>query len=73
MPGFNQSKNGTMNGDVCWTDNTFVEPIKVSTSQPNTGSQYLKKDFIKDQHGNAEHPTSNTERPMAERDSASPF
>src|SRR6266513_5313575 len=23
---------------------------------------------IRDQHGNAEHPTSNTERPMAERD-----
>jgi len=28
---------------------------------------------IRDQHGNAEHPTSNIERPMAERDSASQF
>src|SRR6267378_4534077 len=46
IPGFNQSKNGTMNGDVCSTDNTFVEPTKVTTSQPNTGNQYFKKDFI---------------------------
>jgi hypothetical protein len=46
IPGFNQSKNGTMNRDVFSTDITFVEPIKVTTNQTNTGSQYFKKDFI---------------------------
>ena len=39
FPGFNQSKNGTMNRDVCSTDIIFVEPIKVTTSQPNTNNQ----------------------------------
>lgn len=46
IPGFNQSKNGMMKRDVFATDNTFVEPIKVRTSQAKTGAQYLKKDFI---------------------------
>jgi hypothetical protein len=35
-----------MNRDVFSTDITFVEPIKVTTNQTNTGSQYFKKDFI---------------------------
>src|SRR4051794_37741263 len=46
IPGFNQSKNGTMNRDVCSADITFIEPIKITPSQPNNGNQYFKKDFI---------------------------
>ena len=53
-----------MNRDVCSTDITFVEPMKVTTSQANTGNQYLKKDFIqrsarKRRTSNIEHRTSN--------------
>src|SRR4030095_13815857 len=59
IPGFNQSKNGTMNRDVCLTDITFVEPIKVTTSQANTGTQYFKKDFI--QRSARKRRTSNIE------------
>ncbi len=43
IPGFNQSKNGTMNRDVCSTDIKSVEPRKITPSQISNGSQYLKK------------------------------
>jgi len=46
MPGFNQSKNGAMNRDVCSADITLVEPTKIKPSQISNGSQYLRKDFI---------------------------
>jgi hypothetical protein len=64
IPGFNQSKNGTMNRDVCSVDIAFVEPMKITTSQANTGNQYLKKNFIqrstrKRRTSNTEHQTSN--------------
>jgi hypothetical protein len=73
-PGFNQSKKGAIYRDVCSADITLVEPMKITPSQISNGSQYLRKDFIqrsdvRDEHGSAEHPSSNTERPMAERDS----
>ena len=67
IPGFNQSKNGIMKRDVFATDNTFVEPIKVRTSQTNTGAQYFRKDFIqrsarKRRTSNIEHWTSNSRK-----------
>jgi hypothetical protein len=72
IPGFNQSKKGTVYRDVCSADRTLVEPMKITPTQISTGSQYLRKDFIqrseseiKDRRGNAEHPTSSTGRPMA--------
>ena len=46
MPGFNQSKKGTMYRDVCSADMTLVEPMKITPSQISNGSQYLRKDFI---------------------------
>src|SRR4029077_4359711 len=46
IPGFNQSKNGVMNRDVCSADIRSVEPRNITPSQTNNGSQYLKKDFI---------------------------
>jgi hypothetical protein len=74
IPGFNQTKKGTVYRDVRSADRTLVEPMKITPAQISKGSQYLRKDFIqrleseiKDRHGNAEHPTSSTERPMAER------
>jgi hypothetical protein len=45
MPGFNQSKKGTMYRDVCSADMTSVDPKKITPSQMNNGSQYLRKDF----------------------------
>ena len=47
MPGFNQSKKGTMYRDVCSVDMTLVEPTKITPSQSNNGSQYLKKRRIR--------------------------
>jgi len=74
MPGFNQTKKGRVYRDVCSADRMLVEPMKIRPAQISKGSQYLRKDFIqrseseiKDRHGNAEHPTSSTGRPMAER------
>src|SRR5262249_26870185 len=64
IPGFNQSKNGTMNRDVFATDSTFVEPIKVTTSQPNTGNQYFNRDFIPEistETPNIQHRTLNVQ------------
>jgi hypothetical protein len=46
MPGFNQSKRGTMYRDVCSADMTLVEPTKITASQISNGNQYLRKDFI---------------------------
>jgi hypothetical protein len=46
MPGFNQSKNGTMYRDVCSVDMALVEPTKITPSQISKGNQYLRKDFI---------------------------
>ncbi len=46
MPGFNQSKKGTIYRDVCSADMTLVEPTKITPSQISNGSQYLRKDFI---------------------------
>ena len=46
MPGFNQSKKGTMYREVCSADITLVEPTKITPSQINNGNQYLMKDFI---------------------------
>jgi len=46
MPGFNQSKKGTMYRDVCSADMTLVEPMNITPSQISNGSQYLRKDFI---------------------------
>ena len=46
MPGFNQSKKGTMYRDVCSADMTLVEPAKITPSQISNGSQYLRKNFI---------------------------
>jgi hypothetical protein len=46
MPGFNQSKKGTMYRDVCSADMTLVEPTKITPSQISNGSQYLRKNFI---------------------------
>ena len=43
IPGFNQSKNGTMNRDVCSGDIKLVEPTKITPSQTSSGSQYLRK------------------------------
>ena len=43
ISGFNQSKNGTMNRDVCSADSTSVEPRKITQTQISNGSQYLKK------------------------------
>jgi hypothetical protein len=43
IPGFNQSKNGTMNRDVCSADIKLVEPTKITPSQISSGSQYLRK------------------------------
>ena len=47
MPGFNQSKKGTMYRDVCSVDMTLVEPTKITPSQISNGSQYLKKRRIR--------------------------
>src|SRR6266487_5749443 len=46
IPGFNQSKIGTINRDVCSADMRLVEPRKITPSQTNKGSQYLRKNFI---------------------------
>jgi hypothetical protein len=46
MPGFNQSKKGTMYRDVCSADIALVEPTKITPSQISNGSQYLRKNFI---------------------------
>ena len=46
MPGFNQSKKGTMYRDVCSPDKTLVDPTKITPSQISNGSQYFRKDFI---------------------------
>jgi len=46
MPGFNQSKKGTMYRDVCSADMTLVEPTKITPIQISNGSQYLRKNFI---------------------------
>ena len=46
MPGFNQSKKGTMYRDVCSEDMTLVEPTKITPIQISNGSQYLRKNFI---------------------------
>jgi hypothetical protein len=73
IPGLNQSKTGITYRDVCAVDMTLVEPTKITPSQISNGNQYLRKDFIQKSARNAEHPTSNTERPMAERNLASQF
>ncbi len=49
-----------MKRDVCSVDITFVEPRKVTTSQANTGNQYLKTDFI--QRSARKRRTSNIEQ-----------
>src|SRR5262249_55856195 len=46
IPGFNQSRNGTMYRDVCSADMRWVEPTKITASQITNGSQYFRKDFI---------------------------
>jgi hypothetical protein len=43
IPGFNQSKNGAINRDVCSADSMSVEPRKTTQTQISKGSQYLKK------------------------------
>ena len=42
MSGLNQRSNGPMIRDVCSADIKSVEPIKISPSQTNTGSQYFR-------------------------------
>ena len=42
IPGFNQSKNGTMYRDVCSEDMRLVEPTNITPSQISNGSQYLR-------------------------------
>ena len=46
MPGFNQSRKGTMYRELCSADMRLVEPTKITLSQISNGSQYLRKDFI---------------------------
>ena len=46
MPGFNQSKIGTKNRDVCSADIRSVEPTKITPSQISNGSQYFRKRLI---------------------------
>jgi len=43
IPGFNQSKNGTMYRDVCSEDMRLVEPTNITPSQISSGSQYLRE------------------------------
>jgi len=47
IPGFNQSKTGTMNRDVCSADIRSVEPRKITASQISTGNQYFRKTRIR--------------------------
>jgi len=43
IPGFNQSKTGTMNRDVWSADIRSVEAKKITASQISNGNQYFRK------------------------------
>src|SRR5262245_18737174 len=46
IPGFTQSKKGTMYREVCSADITLVELTNITPSQASSGTQYLRNSRI---------------------------